>query len=78
MARWTAITILSIFFLLGNYNFKDVTDALSYYGELISPSYPGLGALTFVLIILYILFTEEINNLIRKSRILKMRINTKI
>jgi len=61
MVRWTAVTILSVFFLFGNYNFTDLKESIIYYGQSISSTYPTIGSWLLIFIILFIIFSEEIN-----------------
>lgn len=60
MVRWTAITILTMFLIFGNYSFLDLKEAIIYYGKAITPTYPLLGGWIFILIIIFVIFSKEI------------------
>lgn len=72
MPRWTFIILVAFFFILGNYSFSDVGNAISHLGERIIPNYPNIGAIIVIFAVFFIAFTYEImaflNTLERKIK----------
>jgi len=73
MVRWTAVVLLLVFFLFGNYGFEDVNQALIYYGGKLIPSNINLGIFVFLLIMFLILFTQEIIIIYKKLRKIRLK-----
>jgi len=65
MVRWTIVILLLVFFLFGNYGFKDIALALGYYGEKIVPSSPRLGITIFIIGLIFIMLTDDIIRLFK-------------
>ena len=66
--RYTLIILLAIFFLFGTYDFIDIKEAFAYYGKGISSASPLFGMIIFIICFIFILFTEEILWLFKKSK----------
>lgn len=52
--------VLASFLILGNYNLIDIKEAIVYYGNSISPTYPSIGILLFISILSFMAFSKEI------------------
>lgn len=68
MVRWSAVGLLTVFFLFGNYNFYDVKQAIIFYGSKIFPSSEFIGQMIFMVLLIYLLFTNEINRLFKFTK----------
>lgn len=66
--RWAGIVLIGLLFLIGGYNF-DAEQAFIYYGEKILPSNPNLGIFILLLILVFIIFTDEILSLFKNKKI---------
>jgi len=62
--RWHIIFIIILFFLFGNYGWNELKEAFLYYGKIIIPEIPFIGALILIILIILILFTDEIGNFV--------------
>lgn len=65
MVNYILVVILLAFFVFGNYSFLDLKEAVVYYGESISETYPSLGCYLFVFIMFFIIFSKEIISYLR-------------
>jgi hypothetical protein len=68
MVRWSAIILLAIFFLFGGYTFKDIGQAIVYYGNSIFPSNPGIGIIIFLVLVVIIIFHDTFFGLFKESK----------
>lgn len=66
--RWAGIVLFALLFLIGGYNF-DAEQAFIYYGEKIVPSNPSIGIFIFLLIMVFIIFTDEILSFFKSSKV---------
>lgn len=74
MVNWIVVIILLTFFTFGNYSFTDIKEAIVYYGNSISSTYPSIGSCLFLFAILFIIFSEEI---ISYFQVVKRKVNIK-
>jgi len=66
MVRQTMVVLLIVFFILGNYNSKDISQAVDYYGNTLSSTHPVLMEALIVILIIYLLLNE---NLLARKKI---------
>ncbi len=76
MVRFTGIVLSAIIFIFGNYNFLDIEEAITFYGVKLSSTNPTIGVIAFLIILLIVLFGDEIFNLF-KSRKIKIKVKDK-
>jgi len=68
MVRHVALILFGLLFLVGGYSF-DVQEAFMYYGEKISPNSPGLGIFIFLVLMVLLIFSDDIWSFLRKKKI---------
>lgn len=76
MAKWSIAIVSLILIVLGDYNFKDLSDFFNYLGNSIFPSHPNIGVWFMISLYFYAIFFEEINNfLITNSKRVRIKKN---
>jgi len=69
MVRWNCIILALIFFLFGNYRFRDVEEAFVFYGSKLFPTSPGIGIILVIFFIFFIFFTDDLISLFKNKKI---------
>lgn len=64
--RASAIILILIFLLFGGYTFRDLGEAIMYYGTSLHGSWLGIFAFLFIMV--FIIFTDEILNIFKKIK----------
>lgn len=76
MVRWILIGIIVALFLIGNYIYSDIPQALDYYGNKIFPNHPEWGRFLILGILISLIFTDDIFGFIKnKSARVKLKKN---
>jgi len=71
--RYTAIIIILVLWLVGNYGFSDVSYAFNYYGGKIFPSNPTLGIILICIALFIIIFTDTFIKIYSKRKKIKLK-----
>ena len=60
MVKWITVALISTSLLITNYDWIDVKEAISYYGQLIIPSSYLTGNILFLIILALLIIPKEL------------------
>jgi len=73
MVRWIALILIVVFVLFGGYNFENVGEAFKYYGEKLSLVHPGVGVIFIIVLLFFLIFTDNFVGFLKKTRKYKVK-----